>query len=96
VSSGVTANQNSTDIGSSATISQSAATGQASGRTSAQASTGTTQADSSAQGSASGEVHHGKARGHDEERLTGLDRADQVAGEHGQHGRDNARERQGG
>lgn len=30
----------------------------------------------------------------DEERLKGLDRADQVAGVHGQHGRDNAREQQ--
>jgi hypothetical protein len=29
-----------------------------------------------------------------EEKLTGLDRADQVAGEHGQQGRDNARENQ--
>jgi hypothetical protein len=30
-----------------------------------------------------------------EDKKTGLDRADQVAGEHGQHGRDNAREKQG-
>jgi hypothetical protein len=29
-----------------------------------------------------------------EDKLTGLDRADQVAGEHGQQGRDNARENQ--
>lgn len=29
-----------------------------------------------------------------EEKLTGLDRADQAAGEHGQQGRDNARENQ--
>jgi hypothetical protein len=30
-----------------------------------------------------------------EEKKTGLDRADEVAGEHGKHGRDNARAKQG-
>lgn len=39
---------------------------------------------------------YGQARGDEEEgKLTGLERADQVAGEHGQYGRDNAREKQG-
>jgi hypothetical protein len=76
--------QSSTDIDSSAPISQSAAT----------------SSGASAEGtaSASGEEkeRHGKARGHDPDKLTGLDRADQVAGEHGQQGRDTAREKQGG
>jgi len=30
----------------------------------------------------------------DQDKKTGLDRADQVAGEHGKQGRDNAREKQ--
>lgn len=38
---------------------------------------------------------YGQARGDEEDKLTGLERADQVAGEHGQYGRDNAREKQG-
>jgi hypothetical protein len=33
--------------------------------------------------------------GENPDKLTGLDRADQVAGDHGQQGRDNAREKQG-
>ncbi|MBM4439611.1 MAG: hypothetical protein FJ027_04255 [Candidatus Rokubacteria bacterium] len=37
----------------------------------------------------------GKARGLDPDKKTGLDRADEAAGSHGQHGRDNAREKQG-
>jgi hypothetical protein len=37
----------------------------------------------------------GETRIGEEEKLTGLERADQVAGEHGQYGRDNAREKQG-
>ena len=37
----------------------------------------------------------GEARVEEEEKLTGLERADQVAEEHGQYGRDNAREKQG-
>ncbi|HYE91016.1 MAG TPA: hypothetical protein VEA38_08360 [Terriglobales bacterium] len=36
----------------------------------------------------------GKARGLDPDKKTGLDRADEAAGSHGQHGRDNAREKQ--
>jgi hypothetical protein len=83
---------------------QSASTNQSSGSTSAQASTGSTQSSASSGGSTSSDAavassdkeKHGKARGHDEDKLTGLDRADQVAGEHGKHGRDNAREKQGG
>jgi hypothetical protein len=31
---------------------------------------------------------------HDKDKKTGLDRADEVAGEHGKRGRDNAREHQ--
>jgi hypothetical protein len=99
VSSSVSANQQSTDIGSSVT-------GQASGSTSAEAQTGSTGSGASAQGSASGDAaisasgedkeRHGRARGHDPDKLTGLDRADQAAGEHGQKGRDTAREKQGG
>jgi hypothetical protein len=69
----------------------------------------TNEAGSSAQGSTSGDASvtasneedeerhsQGKARGHDEERAKGLDRADQAAGEQDEHGRDIARERQGG
>jgi len=37
----------------------------------------------------------GNAFGKDEDKKTGLDRADQAAGEHGKQGRDNAREKQG-
>lgn len=84
---------------------QGAATGQASGSGSAEAQAGTTGSGASAEGSASGdasisasnedEERRGKARGHDPDKLTGLDRADQVAGEHGRQGRDNAREKQG-
>lgn len=33
----------------------------------------------------------GKGRGHGHEKKRGLDRADEVAGEHGKHGRDRAR-----
>ena len=48
------------------------------------------------QGAPSDELErYGQARGEDEDKLTGLERADQVAGEHGQYGRDNAREKQG-
>ena len=36
----------------------------------------------------------GKARGQQADKKTGLDRADEVAGEHGKQGRDNAREKQ--
>jgi len=60
--------------------------------TSAQASTGETESSAAAGGSASGETRHGNK----EDKKTGLDRADEVAGEHGQHGRDNARAKQGG
>ena len=111
VSSSTSAQQQSTDVNSSSSIDQSAATsqssgqasGQASGSTSAQASTGETESSAAAGGTASGEASyekdrqkHGKARGHDEDKKTGLDRADEVAGEKGQHGRDNARAKQGG
>ena len=48
----------------------------------------------SAQGSASTQGGSASA-GATEDKKTGLDRADQVAGEHGKHGRDNAREKQG-
>jgi hypothetical protein len=43
-----------------------------------------------------GEVgeNNGKARGQDPDKKTGLDRADQAAGDQGQQGRDNAREQQ--
>jgi hypothetical protein len=37
--------------------------------------------------------HKGKGRGKGGDKLRGLDRADQVAGEHGKQGRDNARGR---
>lgn len=93
---GVDANVGTTD--------QSSVSGQASGSASADAQTGATSSGASAQGSASGDAsisasgedkeRHGKARGHDPDKLTGLDRADQAAGEHGQQGRDNAREKQ--
>ena len=85
VTSGVTANQSSTDVNSSSTMDQSASSSQSS----SQASTDSTQAGSAASGAtASGDdrFKHGK----------GLDRADEVAGEHGQHGRDNARSNQAG
>jgi hypothetical protein len=36
-----------------------------------------------------------RGRGRDESRTRGLDRADEIAGEHGQHGRAKARENQG-
>jgi len=45
--------------------------------------------------SASDDEQHGKARGQQADKKTGLDRADQAAGEHGKQGRDNAREKQG-
>jgi hypothetical protein len=68
----------------------SQASGQASGSTSAQASSGETEAGAAAGGTASGEVKQENK----EEKKTGLDRADEVAGEHGKHGRDNARAKQ--
>jgi hypothetical protein len=101
VSSSVGANQSSTDINSSSTIQQSASSSQSSGA-------GFGHSDmqlggnvgSSAEGMARSEASadhpgRGHARGHDEDRAKGLDRADQVAGDHGRHGRDNAREKQG-
>ena len=47
-------------------------------------------------GASDEEERQGKARGHDPDRAKGLDRADEAAGSHGQHGRDNARQKQGG
>ena len=48
------------------------------------------------EGTSSDELErYGQARGDEEGKLTGLEQADQVAGEHGQYGRDNAREKQG-
>jgi hypothetical protein len=101
VSSSVAANQQSTDINSSASTTQGASTnqssttgeqasasGQASGSASSETRTGATSAGSSSEGSASGASASG-------EMAKGLDRADQAAGEHGKHGRDNARAHQG-
>ena len=45
--------------------------------------------------SSSKEDEQGKARGQQADKKKGLDRADEVAGEHGKQGRDNAREKQG-
>jgi hypothetical protein len=47
----------------------------------------------SAESSVSGSTSADTSAGSDE-KLTGLDRADQAAGDHGQQGRDNAREKQ--
>ena len=38
-----------------------------------------------------GKGRKGKGRGHGQDKKRGLDRADEVAGEHGKHGRDRAR-----
>ena len=54
------------------------------GRSGGRAASPRTDYDKDKQGSS--DKHEGKA--------TGLDNADQKAGEHGQHGRDNAREKQ--
>ena len=48
-----------------------------------------------AEGNASSGASVSSGRG-SEDKATGLDRADQVAGEHGKHGRDNARAKQSG
>ena len=40
--------------------------------------------------------HGREAKALDADKQTGPERADEVAGEHGQHGRDNAAEKQGG
>jgi hypothetical protein len=73
---------------------QSAATNQSSatGSTASQASTDTTQAGSAASGATASNDANDRFKGE----TRGLDRADQMAGEHGQHGRDNARAQQGG
>ena len=48
----------------------------------------------SASPSLSTDQESSKARGLDPDKKTGLDRADEAAGTHGQQGRDNAREKQ--
>ena len=73
-----------TDVNSSQSSGQASAS--TAGSTSAQANTGEMNDEE--------REKHGKARGHDEDRKTGLDRADEVAGEHGKQGRDNARAKQ--
>ena len=105
--SGLSANQSSTDIGSSSTTDQSASTSQSSTTESpvsrdsapqAPASTADSAASGSAapaEGNASSGASVSSGRG-SEDKATGLDRADQVAGEHGKHGRDNARAKQSG
>jgi hypothetical protein len=67
--------------------------GSASGGTSAQSSTGSSG--SAAAGATSSDRDEGKARGQQADKKRGLDRADEVAGEKGKQGRDNAREKQG-
>ena len=47
-------------------------------------------------GEKKGEKKKGEKRANKEEKKPGLDRADEVAGEHGKQGRDNARAKQGG
>ena len=58
------------------------------GQTSVTTDSQTTETQGSSEGSASPRFKD------DEEKKTGLDRADEAAGSHGQHGRDNAREKQ--
>src|SRR5688572_3698295 len=94
-------------IASASTTDQSASTSQSSTTESpvsrdsapqAPASTADSAASGSAapaEGNASSGASVSSGRG-SEDKATGLDRADQVAGEHGKHGRDNARAKQSG
>jgi hypothetical protein len=65
------------------------------GATGDQSASSSTTANQSSTDMGSSSTMNQSARGHDENRAKGLDRADQVAGDHGRHGRDNAREKQG-
>ena len=97
INAGASASQSSSDIGTSSTMDQSASTTQSttsSDVTSGMPSDSSASASAGATGSEEDRHPHGKARGHDPDRAKGLDRADEVAGIHGQHGRDNAREKQ--
>ena len=104
--SGVSANQSSTDIASSSSVDQSASTSQSSTTESPVSRDSAPQAPAStdnaargsaapADGNASSGASVSSGRG-SEDKATGLDRADQAAGEHGKHGRDNARAKQSG
>lgn len=91
----------SANVGGGASTDQSVSGGaSASGSTSTQSSTSaqsSTDMQAGASAGASASEDEGrkpgkrKARGHDPDKKTGLDRADEAAGEHGQQGRDNAR-----
>ena len=89
ISPGVNVGSGDQSVSSSTTANQSSTDVNSSSTISQDASTS-----QSVSGSGEERERHGKAKGHEDGKLTGLDRADQMAGEHGQYGRENAREKQ--